>query len=183
MENQTTQPSLFNNAIKNGLILGGISIVLVLIIYVVNFEWLVSMKMLLITLIISIGYAAYSGIAYRKEIGGYMAFGKAFQHGLIMFMVSSFIYTLFSIVLYTVIDPELPSKLTDAAVANAESMMQSFGMPEDKMEEALDQARVDTEKRFTISGMLLGFVYSIIMNAIFALISGAIVKKKEPEMV
>lgn len=180
--NQQSQgtPGLVNNAAKNGLILGGISIVMVLLIYAINYAVLVQMKMILFSLLISVGYAVYAGIGYRKEIGGYISFGKAYQHGFIMFVVSSVLYTLFTFLLYYVIDPELPAKLTEASLANTEEMMRGFGMSEDQLDEAMEKARESTENQFSPGKIALGLIFGAIGGAIFALISGAIVKKNQP---
>jgi Protein of unknown function (DUF4199) len=178
-QNQGT-PGLINNAIKNGLILGGISIALTLIIYAVNYAILVQFKMMLFSLLISVGYAIYAGIVYRKEIGGFISFGKAYQHGFIMFAASGIISVIFSFLLYYVIDPELPGKLTEASIANTEEMMRGFGMPEDQLEEALEKARESTENQFSPGKIALSYVFILIGGAIFALISGAIVKKNQP---
>lgn len=180
---ENNQPSLLNNALKHAGIMGVISIALTLILYVVDYTMLVTFKFLALSLLVYLGYAIYAGISYRNEIGGFISFGSAFQHGIILFAASALIGTIFSIVLYMVIDPELPGKLTDAAVTNAEEMMISFGMPADQMDEALDKARKDTEERFTIGGIALGYVWNLIFCAILALISGIFVKRKQPEMV
>jgi hypothetical protein len=74
------------------------------------------------------------------------------------------------------------SLLTEASMENAAAMMEKFGAPEDAIEEALAKQKEDTEKRFTPVGMLTGYVFTLIGCAIFALISGAVAKRKEPEM-
>lgn len=181
MENENATPSFINHAAKHALILGVISVVLTLAAYAIDYTLLVSMSFLLISLAIYIGYGIYAGINYRNEIGGYLSFGKAFQHGFVVFAVSALVSTIFSFLLYTVIDPELPAKLTEAAMENAEKMMAGFGMPEEQMEEALAKTQEDTLKRYTVGGLASGYAFTLIGCAIFALISGAIAKKKEPE--
>jgi hypothetical protein len=180
MEETKPTSTLVSNAVKNGLILGGISIVMVLVIYAIDYTILVQFKMLLLSLLISIGYAVYAGIAYRKEIGGYLSFGKAYQHGFIMFVVSSILYTMFNLLLYYVIDPELPAKLTEASLANTEEMMRGFGMSEDQLDEAMEKARESSVDQFSPTKLALGVVFGAVAGAIFALISGAIVKKNQP---
>ncbi|MEO9871118.1 DUF4199 domain-containing protein [Ekhidna sp.] len=169
-----------NHAIKSGLIVGVISIVLNLLIYIVNPAFLVSMWMILFFLIF-IALVSYFGIQHRKEIGGFMAFGKAWVYSMQLLVVAGIIGTVFNILLYNVIDPELPTMLADQSVENAEAMMQNFGMPEDQMEEALEKSRNDTLDRFTVTGSIVGFLWGLIVYAILALITGAIIKKKEPE--
>ena len=177
---ETNQPTLMNNAIKHGLILSAVSIVLTLAYYTIDYTLLATIKVGLLSLAIFLGYGIYAGIGYRKEIGGFMSFKNAFVHGFIVIAFSAFISTIFNILLYTVIDPELGQKLTDVSVQNAEEMMRKFGMPEDKMDEALDKARTDAADRYTLGGLALGYVWALCGCAVFALISGAIVKKKQP---
>lgn len=183
MENQTTSPTLINDTVKHGGILGIISIALTLVFYVVDYALLADWKVGLFSFAIFIGYAIYAGIGYRKEIGGFLSFGKAFQHGFLIFAISALISTIFNILLYTVIDPELPAKVTEVAVENAEKMMEGFGMSGDAMDEAMAKTRKDTEERYTIVGLAMGYVWALIGCAVFALITGAIVKKKEPEAI
>lgn len=177
---ELTAPGLQQNAIKHALILSGISIVLTLIYYVVDYTLLATIKIGLLSLVIFLGYGIYAGIAYRKEIGGFLSFKHAFIHGFLVFAVSALISTVFSMLLYTIIDPELGQKLTDVSVQNAEEMMRGFGMPEDQLDEALEKARTDAVDRYTVGGLALSYVWALIGCAVFALISGAIVKKKPP---
>lgn len=168
---------------KHGVILGIISIALTLVFYVIDYALLADWKVGLISFAIFLGYGIYSGIGYRNEIGGFMPFGKAFQHGFLVFAISALISTVFNILLYTVIDPELPGKITEVAVQNAEAMMEGFGLSGDALDEAMEKTRKDTADRYTLGGLALGYVWALIGCAVFALITGAIVKKKEPEAV
>lgn len=178
--NDQTTPGLVNNAVKNGLILGVISVVLTLLIYAIDYAILVQLKMMFLSLLVSVGFAIYAGITYRKEIGGFISFGKAYQHGFLMFAASGVVSVLFTFLLYFVIDPELPGKLTEASLANTEEMMRSFGMQEDQMEQAMEAARESTKNQFSPAKVALTYVFILIGGAIFALISGAIVKKNRP---
>ncbi|NQZ77369.1 MAG: hypothetical protein HRT61_14890 [Ekhidna sp.] len=65
-----------NHAIKSGVIVGVISIVVTLLLYIVDPALLVSMWMFLLFFVF-VGLVAYFGIQHRNEIGGYMDFGKA----------------------------------------------------------------------------------------------------------
>lgn len=174
-------PTLLNHALKHGAILGIISIVLTLLLYVIDYTLMVNWKVGLVLSAVLIGYVIYAGIDYRKELGGFMSFGKAFQHGFIMFAVSGLLSTVFSLVLYNVVDTELPAKLTETTIESTTEMMEGFGMPEDKLEEAMEKARKDAEDRFTVAGTFKGYAIGLIIFAVFALITGAIVKRKEPE--
>lgn len=181
MENENATPSFMNHALKHAVILGIVSVVLTLGAYAIDYTLLAAMSFGFISLGVYLAYGIYASINYRNEIGGYLSFGKAFQHGFVVFAVSALISTLFAILLYTVIDPELPAKITEAAMENAEKMLEGFGMSGDQLDEALAKTQEDTAKRYTVSGLAMSYVFTLIGCAIFALISGAIAKKKEPE--
>jgi hypothetical protein len=180
MEENQNAPSLVNHALKNGLILGVISVVITLCLYAIDYTLMGQMKFALLGLLVALGYGIFAGSNYRKEVGGFLPFGKAFQHGFFMFAVSGLVSTIFMILLYNVIDPELPQKLTDASMENTMAMMEGFGMSGDQLDEAMEKARESAGDQFTIGRQLMGYGISLIFSAILALITGAIVKKNQP---
>jgi len=178
-EKETT--SLFQHALKWGLIVGGISIALSIVSYAVDYSLLANWKFGIFMFAMFIGLAIYAGINYRNEIGGFLPYGKAFQHGFILMAVSGLISTLFTMILYTVIDPDLPAKLTDVAMENAQKMMESFGMPADQMDQAMEDARKRTENQFSVSGLAMGYGIGLIIYAVLTSITSIFVKKNPPE--
>lgn len=174
-------PTLLSHATRWGLICGIVSIVFSILMYVIDYTLMVQLKMLFIALALYMGIVIYAGIDYRKSIGGFIPYGKAFQHGMIIFAVSGLIASVFSILLNHVIDPELPSKLTDAALENQRVMMENFGAPPDAIEKGLEEARVRTENQYKISGIAMGYVFILVFSAIMALITSLVVRKNQPE--
>lgn len=179
-ENNSSAPTLLNHGIKWGAILGAISITLVVIWYVIDYTLMADWKVGIFSLLIYIGFTIYAGINFRGETGGYISFGKAFQHGFLIFAVSGLIASVFNLLLYTVIDPELPAKLTEAVLEKTAAMMEGFGAPEDQIDKAMEDARSRTENQYTPSGIAMGYGYLLIMSAIFSLITGLVVRKNEP---
>ncbi len=169
------------HAIKSGVTIGIISIVVSLLLYIIDSSLLASMWVGISIFVLIIFLVSYFGIQHRKEIGGYLDFGNAWIYSIQVFVVAGIIGTLFNILLYNVVDPDLPEIIAEQAVENAESMMQRFGMPEDQMDEALEKARTDTLDRLTVVGSLKGFLWALIFYAVFSVITGLIIKKKEPE--
>ena len=171
-----------HHAIKSGLIVGVVTIVLTLLLYIIDPSLIVSTWLLLIIPLLLVFLILYFGTQHRNEIGGFMPFGKAWLYSMQVLIAAGIIGTVFNILLYNVIDPELPETIADTAVENAESMMLKFGMPEDQMDEALEKTRVDTLKRLSVAGSIKNFFLGLIFYAILSLITAAIIKKKEPEL-
>jgi len=163
-----------------GVILALATIFLTVIIYVLDYTVLVQFKLLLLFLVLFLGILIYAGINYRSSIGGYISYGDAFKHGFVLLVISGLIGTVFNVLLYNVIDPDLPAKLTDAAMENARQMMERFGAPPDGMDEALEKAKADTAARFTILGTVKGFLWGLILYAVVVAITSLFVRKNEP---
>jgi hypothetical protein len=177
-ENET---SVFQHALKWGGIVGVISIALTGIAYAVDYSYLADWKFGIFVLLLFLGLTIYGGINFRNEIGGFLSYGKAWQHGFVLMVVSGLISTCFTLLLYTVIDPELPAKLTEVAMENAEKMMERFGMPADQMDKALEDAQVRTENQFKPMGLIKSFGIGIIVYAVIALVTAIFVRKNPPE--
>lgn len=181
MENEEIAPSIYQHAAKFGLYLAGISIGLVVIFYVVDLSVLATFKFIALALIIALGYVIYAGINYRNSVGGFMTYGKAFTHGIVLMAVCGLITTVFNIVLYHVIDPDLPKNLGDAIMKNTEEMMRGFGAPDASIDEALDKMKDQMKTQFSIGNLAFGYIKAFIGYIIIVLITSIFVKKSQPE--
>jgi hypothetical protein len=180
MEETTEQPTLMSHVIKWGLIVGGVSITMTILLYAIDYTLMVQLKTLFGLLLVYFGITIYAGIDYRKSVGGYLPYGKAFIHGFGVLAVSGLVATIFSFILYNVIDSELPQKLTDASIENTRQMMEGFGADEAAIDKGLEDARERTAKQFTPVGQLIGFASILFFSAFMALISALFVRKNEP---
>jgi hypothetical protein len=180
MEQSEESVTLKSHVIKWGLIVGAVSIVLTILLYVIDYTLMVQLKTLFIMLMIYLGITIYAGIDYRNSMGGFLPYGKAFVHGFLVLAISALVATLFSMILYNLIDTELPQKLTDASLENTREMMVSFGAPEETIDQEIEKARERTANQFTLTGQLIGFASILFFSAIMALISAIFVKKNQP---
>jgi hypothetical protein len=122
----------------------------------------------------------YAGIEYRRLVGGYLGYGQAWQHAFVVFAISGIIGVLFQILLYNVIDTELPQKMADTIADNTREMMENFGAPTDQIDPAVEKTRTDSLARFTAFGMIKGYGIQLIVYAVFALIIALITRKNPP---
>jgi Protein of unknown function (DUF4199) len=181
MEETQDQPvSIYAHAGKFGAILGIISIVIFILFYVVDLSFMASFKFLGLVLIIGLGTVIYAGINYRSEIGGYLPYGQAFLHGIIVLAVSGLVSALFNIVMFTIIDPDLGSRLVDAIAENVESMMRNFGAPDAAIDEAIDKMKAEGPANYTVTGLLWSFVKGLPWYVGIAAITSLFVRKNQP---
>ena len=171
-----------NHAIKSGVILGVINIIIILLMYLIDPTLLASLWALVIVVVAFIALVSYFGINNRYEKGGFLSFGKSWIYSIQVMIIAGILGTIFRILLITVIDPELPEIIVEATVANQEAILNRFGVPEEQMEEGLEKAREAAEEQNTPQGMAKGFITVLFIYAVLSLITGAIIKKNEPEL-
>ena len=149
MEQQSTSPAMA--ALKSGVIIGLVMLVISFLIYFIDYSLLVAAWYGFAVFVLFFGLVIYFGIQYRKEIGGFMPYGPAFQFAFVTLIVSGLISTLGNIILYQLIDPGLSELLV----------------------------KVQLENMLAFAGQIKGFGVSLIIYAIFSLILGAIIKKRD----
>jgi hypothetical protein len=177
---ETTKSTWLQHAIKNGVILGIIHIVLFLILYVAVPSKLTGFSYLLLILVVNFGFVIYQGIQYRKEMGGFIGYGEAFKYAIAVLIINGLIGIVFSII-FVVVVPDFPQFMADSQLNTSVYWAGKFGAPE----EALDKIREDFNpeditKRFTALGMLTGFGIALIFYAIGAAIMAIFIKKNQP---
>lgn len=166
-----------SKAISYGIIGGIITIALNLVIYLIDpallANWWVGLASIPIVIIILV----VGGLAIRKQEGGYITFGKAFINMLVIGIVMAVISSLYQMILFHVIDPELPQFLMEKSMENMAEMMSNFGMPEAQLEEAMSEAAASMEDQFSIGNQILGIIWGSVFYAVLALILALIVKR------
>jgi hypothetical protein len=168
MEN-ANKPSMFQSTLTWGAITGLASIVYTLILYFLD-----------LTLNKPAGYAGMlilvGGIflgckAYRDQsLDGYISYGKSLGTGVLISVFYAVITTLFMVILYKWIAPELVGKV----MAQSQENMASKGMSEDQMEKGLEMT-----KKFFIVGLFIGGVFmSVFFGFLISLIVSIFIKKE-----
>jgi hypothetical protein len=174
--------SVAHHALRWGVIIGVIGLLIGIIFYVIDVGMWGNWKIGIVMLLVTLGLVIYAGLQCRRDVGGFLSFKDGWLHGFIVFAIAGFISTLFQIVMFNVIDPGAVDIIVEKTVENTIGMMESFGAPEDQMDEALERTEEQVIKRFTVGGALQGFGWALVFYAVLALITGAISMKKNKEL-
>ncbi len=176
-------PSPIQSAVRPGLIIGLVSLVITYIAYFIDSSYLASGYFGLIALVLFFGLIIFFGKEFRKESGGFLTFGTAFNFSFFAILISGIIGLVGNILLFHVIDPTLPQVLGDLTFETQLEMMEKFGQNPDSMpSETLDAMKEASASNFTLVGQLKGFGFGLIAYAIIALILGAILKKRDKSL-
>lgn len=165
-------PSVLMNALTWGVIIGLISIVYSVVLYMLNQSF--NRALGYAGIIILIAGLAFAMKNYRDSVlEGIMPFGKAFGFGVLIVVVSGLLGSIYTYLLYTVIDPELQQKLMEFS---AEKMLESGRVTEDQLEQTMEFTKKFMSPVYlTVSG----FIMNCIFGTIVSLIVAAIFKKEE----
>jgi hypothetical protein len=177
------KPNLINHMIRYGLILGLFNVIISLLIYVIDENLMVKWWFGIGILVVNIAIIIYSGIQYRKSLGGYIKFKDAFVVTFLVFIFAGLISLVYNVIQYEVIDPDLATRLDKAIVEQTEKMMTNMGAPQERIDEQIEKMEGTFAERFTAVGLIKQFfTVSLAVNIVVSLIIGLIIQKKEPEI-
>ena len=177
---ETQSANLNKEAIKYGVFFGLFNVVLFLIVYLIDFTLFVSFKLDLLSIVIAIGALIFFSRTFRKLNGGFITFNKLFQLLFISYILSIFLGTVFTVILNTVIDPELPEHLKKTVMDNTYQWMHDWNVPDAKIDETMaEMEKQDFSPSF--KNTTLQTFYGILFAAVMCLIFAAIYKKKNKE--
>jgi predicted DNA-binding transcriptional regulator AlpA len=161
-----------------GLIGAVASIAYLIILYVGGLELFTS-ALSFLAYVIPIVVAVLAALKVKKNQGGYIAFKEALKVTFGVFLIISFISTIFNYLLLYVIDVPFGEAFMQYTEVKMEKMLAKFGSTQEQIDKALEKMR-DPSSR-SIGNMFLGFLTYAIGWFIVSLIISAIVKKKRPE--
>lgn len=173
--------SWLQDAMKKGLVLAVIHIIVFLFIYFFTPNKLTGFSYLFFIVALNIGYGYYQGKQWRSETGGYMDFGNAFKYAFVILVSSGIVQGIFTAI-FLWIEPSLPDVMAQAQLDTSIYWAQKFGAPDETLDQMSEKFNAeDITKRFTFTGQLFGFGIGLIFYAIGAAIVGLIVRKRVPE--
>ena len=163
--------SLGKNALNYGLILGGISVVYSILLWVLGQT--MNKPLSYVGMLFTIGVMFYGTKEYRdKHLGGFMTYGKAFTSNFLIGLYSAIIGTIFAFVLFKYLDPKLLETIKETAIETA--MQKNPSVTQEQLESSMSFFM--SPVFFTISALLGGAFFA----AILALLVSIFHKKELP---
>ena len=173
MENQKVTAKKF--VLNYGLILGIISVIFGVIMYVTNVYLDPSIMYTIIGFLILITVISLAIKAFKSENGGFLSLSEALKVGIGVAVIGGIIAALWSFVLMNYIEPDYMNQMMEV---QREKMIE---MQPDLTEAQLDSAAEMSSK---FSSPLIVMAFSLIGNLFFglviSLIAGLIMKNKNP---
>ncbi len=174
MENVVEKPKTGTYALKYGLILGAISVIIGLMLYSMDMHYQQDWKVGIISMVIMITIIVMAQLQFKKDNGGYISLGEALKIGIGLSLVAGIIGVIYNQILGNVIDPDMMQK----AIEYQRQKMEAGGMTQTEIDQAMEMG-----EKFKGPGMQIAFglIGSLFLGFVFSLISGLVVKKTAPE--
>ena len=112
----------------------------------------------------------------RKAVAGAFTFGEAFVAALVAAATTTFLGLGMDVVLGSIIDPELSSKMMEFTMQEFEASGVFSMVPEDQVEGML----ADMEWAMKPAGQALSWALGLLFWGVVSLIVGAIMKRADP---
>ncbi|HEY9178487.1 MAG TPA: DUF4199 domain-containing protein [Flavipsychrobacter sp.] len=120
---------------------------------------------------------AVMGLQQRKAMGGFITFKEAFSGIFVSILIIVIMSQVYSAIYTNWIDPEYYEKTLEMS----QNMVIQIGGDEEAADAALARAEEQIEKQRSVSGVLMGAMFQIILYSLFGFIIAAVVKRKKPE--
>ncbi|WEK18298.1 MAG: DUF4199 domain-containing protein [Candidatus Pedobacter colombiensis] len=186
VENTKTLDSLKPEAVKNGIGLGLIALVL----GILSAYLLVGAKSMMAIFLIPIGVGLIVPLVVavlfcfdlRKKIGGFWNLRQATSGIFIMFLVTYAVSNIGNVIFNKFIEKDMTERIQNTVVGATSSMMKSQGVDEDVIDKKVAEMNSDFERKNqgTIMQTIQGHVIGVIIVFVIALLFAAIFKKEPP---
>ncbi|HAA23231.1 MAG TPA: hypothetical protein DCP28_32360, partial [Cytophagales bacterium] len=158
------------HAVRSGLIAGMVSVLITLVVYIVDVTIFSRFFLFIaLALILSFGFGIYFGNNHRKSIGGYKDYGPAFVHAFMLFLVSGLVNSLFSFVLFGLVDPAAVDVIQEAGLERTAAMLERVGMSGEDIDNTMEEARKAQEEQgnpYSLAAQGKQFIWRILFFAI-----------------
>ncbi len=164
------EKSLFwKNSLKHGLIVGLVIIIYSVLLYVFELNLIQALGYVVYVIFIA-GFILGTKEFRDNNLNGHISYGRAFGYSIVILLIGAIIYSIYSFLLVTVIDPDIVDKM----LAMAEEKMLERGMTDDQVEMAQSMQKKFMSPVFMST---MAFIFTMFFGTIIALITSAIVKK------
>ena len=164
------------HSLQQGAAAGVILVVLKLVAYLLGIEAMTSGWVGFGQLLLIVAGMFLACTMERKAVVGAFTFGEAFVAALVAAATTTFLGLGMDVVLGSIIDPDLSSKMMEFTMQEFEASGVFQMVPEDQLEGML----ADVEWAMKPAGQALSWVLGLLFWGVIALIVAAIMKRSDP---
>ena len=168
-----------SKGINFGLIFGLALILPVLYAYAINLNYFVSFWALGVLVLTFFVHGFWVIGSLKKAQGGYATFKEAFSVFFISNAIGLLISTLLTLLIFTVIDPELQVTVKELTISTTTEFMQDMGANNEQIDQTINGIR--EQENYSIGAQIKGYFATLVVFSILGLLISLILKKKREE--
>jgi len=119
-----------------------------------------------------------AGLSIRKRNGGFLSFQEGLKFVFLAYVIVVVIEGINNYILYNILDKDLTAKVIEEGKEKMIKMMQKFGAPQEKIDEAMKSANSE-RKQTDLKNILLGTGMSLIWYFVKSLLITLVIKKEQ----
>lgn len=169
---ETTAPKTGKYALNYGLILGALSVVFGVMLFILDAHTSREPSTMIISLVMTIGVIFWGVFEFRKANNGFLAIGQALKLGAGIGLIAAIIAIIWQLVLVEILDPDFPAKIMDLQT------QELVASGELTPEQAAQQKEMGI--KFFWFGYPVQLIMSIIVGLIVGLVAGLVFKRSQP---
>lgn len=173
METEQAKASKF--VLNYGVILGILSVLLGVVMYITNDYLSPSWIYSLLGFLIFIAVIVYGLKAYKSENGGFLSLAEALKVGIGIALIAGIITAIWSFILMNFIEPDYMAQMTD--MQREQALARYPEMTEQQLDQAMEMSSMFLSPWISIAFQIAG---SLFMGFIISLVAGLIMKQKRP---
>lgn len=157
--------SIWKSSITYGVYLGILLILMSVVYYVTGNTFASSAQW--VSYALMIGGVVFAQLGYKKVLGGTMTYGQALGVGVLTMLFASIISSIYTYLLYSVIDPSLQEQMR---IFTEEKIIQQGNVPDEQLDMAIEVAtKFQKPALMAIFGVLGGTFIGLIISLITAI--------------
>ena len=164
-------------ATSYGLYLGIALILITVLIYAFDISLMTEWYLMVINLVLILTLCTMAVRKAKKFHTGLFSFKEAFSAYFLTVVIGLFLATLFSLLLFNVIDPEAAETLKELTMEKQAAMFENFGMTEAQINEAM--VEMEKQETFSLKSLAISFASQLVFFSIIGLIIALIFREKD----
>ena len=165
-------------ATSYGVYLGIALILVTVLIYAFDISIMTEWYLMAINLLLILVLCILAVSKAKKFNEGLFTFKKAFSVYFLTVLIGLLMATVFSLLLFNVIDPDAAETLKELTMEKQAAMLENFGMSEAQINEAMTE--MQKEDTFSLKNVLISFAFQLVFFSVIGLIVALIFREKDP---
>ena len=177
---KTNAQIIKKNATNIGLTLGITLALITTLAYALNLDLFTKWWFGTLLFVLTITFGIVSVSKSKGALNGFISFKEAFTSYFIAVLIGALIYTIVTIVIFILVDPDAATYLQEKIIEMTVGMMERFGVPESEIAKQVEA--LQSTNSYSLGKQVQGFFISLVIYSVVGLLIALIFKRNNPDL-